>query len=226
MTIKSTVQPIINNLYEAKVVYEKWQITGIAETSKDAEKKVLKLLKREVEIHYEQLEQSKGALELVDKEVLKVFKMPISQLANAAEHYFLSETPNLDNSIGWGPNGLELLGKVRVTKKQLERITEFTEDPRFDGYKISKNNCEHFANYVYCGLHYSSQQEENGLKNIASKAIEYVQPTQSLAEIINQNISDCLQNNLRKAKLESFYDEYCNICKMKGFDELLLVLDR
>ena len=63
--------------------------------------------------------------------------------------------------------------------------------------------------------------EENGLKNIASQAIEIIQPTRSLAEIINQNISDCLQKNLRKAKLEIFYEEYCNFCNMKGFDELL-----
>lgn len=221
MRIKSTVRPIINNLYEAKVVYEKWQITGIAETIRDAEKKVLKLLKREVEINYEQLERSKGTLEMVDKEVLKIFKMPISQLANAAEHYFLSETPDLDNSLGWGPNGLELRGKVRVTKKQLERITEFIEDPRFDGYKISKNNCEHFANYIYSGLHYSSQQEENRFKKIASKIIEYKQPTQSSAEIINQNISNCLQSNLKKAKLIHFKEEYSKLCKTKGFDELI-----
>lgn len=221
MRIKSTVKLIINNLYEAQVIYEKWQITGIAETIKDAEKKVLKLLRREVEIHYEQLERSQRSLELADKEVLKVFKMPISQLANTAEHYFLSETPGLDNSIGWSPNGLELRGRVRVTKKQLQRIREFTEDSRFDGYKIYKNNCEHFANYVYCGLHYSSQQEENRLKSTASKVIEYVQPTQNLAENINHNISDCLKKNLRKANLESFYKEYINLCTRKGFDELL-----
>lgn len=218
MRINSIVKPIINNLFEAKVVYKKWQITGIAETIEDAEKKVLQLLKREVEMQHEQLERSQGLLILVDQEVLKVFKMPIPQLANVAEHYFLSETPGLDNSIGWGPNGLELRGKVKVTKKQWERIKEFTEYSR---YKISQNNCEHFANYVYCGLHYSSQQNENRFKSIASQAIEYVQPTQSLAENINQNISDYLQKNLSKANLESFYQEYSNYCNRKGFYELL-----
>ncbi|MGK7935443.1 MAG: hypothetical protein AB4206_06515 [Xenococcaceae cyanobacterium] len=57
MKITLTVKPIINNLYEAKVIYEKWQITGIAETSNNAEKKVLKFLKQEVTINYEELAQ-------------------------------------------------------------------------------------------------------------------------------------------------------------------------
>ncbi|MGK7935444.1 MAG: lecithin retinol acyltransferase family protein [Xenococcaceae cyanobacterium] len=100
-------------------------------------------------------------------------------------------------------------------------MKQFTEDPRFGRYNISKNNCEHFANYVCYGLHYSSQQEENRLKNLASIPISYIQPTQSLAENINQNISDWLQNNLKKAKLESFDDEYRHLCSIKGFDELL-----
>ncbi len=42
-----------------------------------------------------------------------------------------------------------------------------------------------------------------------------------IAETINQNISNYLQKNLRKAKLESFYQEYINLCISKGFDELL-----
>ena len=50
MNIKSTVKPIINNLFSAEVSWESLKATAIGKSAKDAEIKALALLKREVEI--------------------------------------------------------------------------------------------------------------------------------------------------------------------------------
>jgi hypothetical protein len=61
------------------------------------------------------------AFKLVESSVLRVFKLPIRQLAGLADHYYLAETSGLCNSVGWGSIGLELHGEVRVTLQELER---------------------------------------------------------------------------------------------------------
>ena len=53
--------------------------------------------------------------EIVDTSVLQVFKIQIVELAGLADHYYLSQTPSLYNSLGWGANGLELRGLVKIT---------------------------------------------------------------------------------------------------------------
>ncbi|HBR73302.1 MAG TPA: hypothetical protein DEA78_06165, partial [Cyanobacteria bacterium UBA11159] len=59
------------------------------------------------------------------------------------------------NSVGLGPTGLELRGRVKVTQPEIDRIERFMAAAR---YNIAINNCEHFANYVVYGLNLSSQQ--------------------------------------------------------------------
>ena len=46
--------------------------------------------------------------EIVEPSLLKVYKIPINELAVFADHYYLAETPNLSNSVCWGAMGLEL----------------------------------------------------------------------------------------------------------------------
>jgi hypothetical protein len=63
--------------------------------------------------------------EVVESTVLKVFKTPIYELAGLADHYYLAETPDSHNSIGWGVGGLELQGTVKITPDELERVGKF-----------------------------------------------------------------------------------------------------
>lgn len=84
--------------------------------------------------------------EVVESSVLKVCKTPLQSLAGLADHYYLSETTNLYHSVGWGPTGLELRGRVRITAKEMERVKKFMAAAK---YSIAVNNCEHFANYSH-----------------------------------------------------------------------------
>lgn len=84
-------------------------------------------------------------IELVSSSVLKVFKIPIDSLVGLADHYYLSETSGLHNSIGWGSNGIELRGTVRMTQQEVERMERFLQASK---YSIATHNCEYFANYV------------------------------------------------------------------------------
>jgi hypothetical protein len=63
--------------------------------------------------------------EVVESSVLKVCQVPIQELAGFADHYYLAETANLYNSVGWGASGLELQGVIRITPKELERVKRF-----------------------------------------------------------------------------------------------------
>jgi hypothetical protein len=118
--------------------------------------------------------------EVVELSALNIYKISIHRLAGLADHYFLSELDMMTNSVGWGPNGLELQGKVRVTSPELERIARFMAVAKYD---ISLNNCEHFANYVLHGLNFSSQQH-SWWKSLGANVIGVLQPTQSISEII------------------------------------------
>ena len=75
--------------------------------------------------------------ELVQSSILKIFKVPLKELGGFADHYYLSETVNLHDSIGWGPDGLELRGKVRITPQEFERIDRFLT--------VAKYNIQRFA---------------------------------------------------------------------------------
>jgi hypothetical protein len=156
--------------------------------------------------------------ELLELSVLRMHKICIHELADLADHYFLSEFNSLDDSVGWGPSGLELRGKVRVTSQEMERINKFMEVAK---YHISLNNCEHFANYVLHGLNFSSQQYVCW-KNLGSVIISLLQPTQSVGENYNsymgEQISGILNENLRRAKIDRANRDRIEFWKARGID--------
>lgn len=156
--------------------------------------------------------------QLSDSSHLKLLKLPIRTLAGLADHYYLSESPGFHDSVGWGPQGLELRGTVKVTPQQMERIERFMATAR---YSIAFNNCEHFANYVLHGLNLSSQQHV-WWKNLGSEIISFLQPTQSQREnlntYVNQQASEILQENLRQAKIERANRERIEFWKSRGIE--------
>lgn len=138
--------------------------------------------------------------EIVESSVLKVFKKPIQEFVGLADHYYLAETPSSCNSLGWGPNGLELRGTIKITEQELERVERFMLSAR---YSIAVNNCEHFANYVLYGINLSSQQY-TWWKCLGAEVISFLQPVQSKRANYNslmaQQISEVFKENLRQAR--------------------------
>jgi hypothetical protein len=139
---------------------------------------------------------------VVESSVLKIRKIPIKELVGFADHYYLSETPGLDYSVGWGSNGLEFHGVVSVTPEELDRINKFISAAK---YNIAINNCEHFANYVFYGINLSSQQH-TWWKCLSADIISLLQPAQSISENYNsfmsQQIAEVLNESLRQAKID------------------------
>ena len=155
-------------------------------------------------------------LEVVDITVLKVCKIRIAVLAGLADHYFLSEQNDLDHSVGWGPAGLEIRGRVRVTESEQQRIDRFVAAARYD---IAMNNCEHFANYVAHGLALSSQQHI-WWKDLSAKTIRILQPTQdkhcNISDAIGREVADVLNENLRQAKIRKAKQERIAFWEARG----------
>lgn len=155
---------------------------------------------------------------LVPTSVLQVRKLPIQTLAGLADHYYLSETPSLDNSLGWGPAGLELRGIVRITEAEMSRVEEFLNA---HCYNINIYNCEHFANYVLYGLPLSSQRNTPH-KNLGSFLLSLIQPTNSIREnkneIICQQAADILNENLRQAKIQRANEERIRFWAERGVE--------
>jgi Lecithin retinol acyltransferase len=139
---------------------------------------------------------------VVESSALRVFKMPIQEIPGFADHYYLSETFGLDNSVGWGVRGTELQGVVSVTPEELDRINKFISAAK---YNIAINNCEHFANYVLYGINLSSQQHI-WWKGLSADVISLLQPAQSISEnynsFLSQQIAEVLNEKLRQAKID------------------------
>lgn len=156
--------------------------------------------------------------ELVETSVLQVFKVPIRELAGCADHYYLAETASLHNSLGWGPDGLELRGIVRITPGELKRVERFMSVAQ---YNIALNNCEHFANYVLYGINLSSQQSL-WWKSLGASVISLLQPVQSVrgihSKLIQQQLAEVLNENLRQAKIEQANRERIEFWKTRGID--------
>lgn len=154
--------------------------------------------------------------EIASSSVLKIFKTAI--LPGLADHYYLAEYEDSPNSLGWGPNGLELKGLVRVTQQELERVEQFISAAQ---YSIEIHNCEHFANYVLYGINLSSQQYLCW-KSLGAGVISRLQPVQSIRSnynhIMGQQISDVLQENLRQAKIDQANRRRIEFWKSKGID--------
>jgi len=153
---------------------------------------------------------------IVPDSVLTVHKSPITTLAGLADHYYLSETPGLENSLGWGAKGLEIRGTTRITEAEVARVEEFLNAHR---YNINAHNCEHFANYVLYGLPLSSQQNTPH-KNLGSFLLSLIQPAQSIREnrneIIRQQTADILNENLRQAKIKRANEERIRFWAERG----------
>lgn len=158
------------------------------------------------------------SFQVVESSVLKVCKMRIKLLAGLADHYYLAEAADFRNSVGWGPNGLELQGLVRITPTEFERVEQFMEAAK---YSIAVNNCEHFANYVLYGLNLSSQKNL-WWKSLGAEVISILQPVQGVGENHNtfmaQQIADVLSENLRQAKIEKANQERIDFWKSRGVD--------
>jgi len=156
--------------------------------------------------------------EVVEVSVLKVFKVPIQEFAGFADHYYLAENANLHNSVGWGPNGLELRGLVSITAQELERVEKFMSVAK---YSIAVNNCEHFANYVLYGINLSSQQH-TWWKCLGAEAISLLQPVQGPRDNYNsfmsQWVAKVLNKSLRQAKIEQANQERIEFWKTRRID--------
>ncbi|MCP9815196.1 hypothetical protein KBY76_00765 [Synechococcus sp. GreenBA-s] len=146
-------------------------------------------------------------LEVVGISVLQVCKIKITVLARLADHYFLSEHNSLDHSVGWGPAGMEIRGRVRVSKIEQQRIERFVAAARYD---IAVNNCEHFAYYVVHGLALSTQQH-TWWKDLSAKTIRILQPTQSkrsnISDAIGREVGNVLNENLRQSRIRNANQE-------------------
>jgi hypothetical protein len=155
-------------------------------------------------------------IEIVEISVLQVCKIKIAVLASLADHYFLSEKNDLDHSIGWGPAGLEIRGRVRVTNSEQERIDRFVCAARYD---IAMNNCEHFANYVAHGLALSTQQH-TWWKDLSAKTIRILQPIQdkksNISDSIGREVADVLNENLRQAIIRKANQERNSFWEDRG----------
>lgn len=138
----------------------------------------------------------------VDRSVLKVFTIPITISLGLADHYYLSETEGLSNSLGWGPTGIELQGEVKITQEELERVEQFMMAAK---YNIAINNCEHFANYVLHSINLSTQQHI-WWKELSAEVISSLLSVNSKSKNINQAVeylaANILNENLRLAKIE------------------------
>jgi hypothetical protein len=156
--------------------------------------------------------------ELVESSVLQIFKAPIKELVGFVDHYYLAETANRDNSMGWGPSGLELQGLVKVTEKERDRLEEFMSVAK---YNIAVNNCEHFANYVLFGLKLSSQQH-TWWKCRGAEFVSLIQPVQSVGDNYNsffgQKIAEVLKKDLKQMRLEQANQERIEFWKSRGID--------
>ncbi|MFB2836799.1 hypothetical protein [Floridanema evergladense] len=158
------------------------------------------------------------AFQIVEFSVLKVFKVRIPELFGLADHYYLAEDTNFENSVGWGSTGLELRGNVRVTAQEVERIENFMAVAK---YSIAINNCEHFANYVLHGINLSSQQN-TWWKCLGAEIVSRLQPVQSIGSnyhtFMGQQIANVLNENLRQAKIEQANRERIEFWKSRGVD--------
>ena len=131
---------------------------------------------------------------------------------------YLSQTPSLYNSLGWGANGLELRGLVKITLQEFERMERFMLVAK---YNIAVNNCEHFANYVLHGINLSFQQYM-WWKYLGAEVISLLQPVQNVRDnynsFINQQIADVLNENLRQAKIDKANQARIEFWKSRGIE--------
>lgn len=104
-----------------------------------------------------------------------IYHIPIKTTAGLAHHYFISSDGTFENSIGWGPKGIEYKGKGAIlTSEQQQRLETYPE--KFGEYNIYSNNCEMFAWYVVTGKRYSRQTQTHYHTAVGAKIISLEQP--------------------------------------------------
>ncbi|KKD38266.1 NC domain-containing protein [Limnoraphis robusta] len=141
-----------------------------------------------------------------------IYSIPIATTAGIARHFFISADGTFENSIGWGPKGIEFQGQpLDLTPEQEQRLDEYSE--KFGEYNIYSNNCEMFAWYILTGKRYSGQTQERIHTAVGAIAISAVQPIltvrgmkyyqyeQAIIRRLNEDNEELKQ--ARKQKLES-----------------------
>ncbi|MGC9525803.1 MAG: NC domain-containing protein [Limnospira sp.] len=145
-----------------------------------------------------------------------IYHIPIQTTMGWAHHYFLSSDGTFENSIGWGPKGIEYKGEGAIlTEIQQKRAEEYPK--KFGEYNICHNNCEMFAWYVVLGKHYSGQTQEVPHLAVAAKIISYGQPVltvrgmeayqweQAIAKKLNEDLENARRERWKQAQLERYY---------------------
>lgn len=138
-----------------------------------------------------------------------IYSISIDSTLGIARHYYLSKDGNFNNSVGWGPAGVEWKGKVNLTEEELKRVNEYTD--KFGFYNIHSNNCEMFAWYVKTGKRYSGQTEELRVTKFGAALVSFVQPVHTVRSIkyleIEKAIIANLQANLDEVKRRKLLEE-------------------
>ncbi|NEP89416.1 MAG: NC domain-containing protein [Okeania sp. SIO2C2] len=139
-----------------------------------------------------------------------IYSIAIESTAGIARHYFISSDGTFENSIGWGPLGIEYQGKeAELTVEQEQRACEYLH--KFGKYNIHTNNCEMFAWYVITGRHYSRQTQEKIHTAIGAKIVSLVQPVLTPREIVNYQYEKAIvrkfNEDLEKVKLTRLKSE-------------------
>ncbi len=132
-----------------------------------------------------------------------IYSVAIESTAGIARHYFISSDGTFENSIGWGPQGIEYQGKgAQLTVEQEQRASEYLH--KFGKYNIHTNNCEMFAWYVITGRRYSGQVQEKLHTAIGAKMVSLVQPVLTAREMVNHQYEQAIvrrfNEDLEKAK--------------------------
>lgn len=141
--------------------------------------------------------------------MVSIYSIPIDSTLGIARHYYLSKDGNFNNSVGWGPSGVERNGTVELTEKELQRVHEYAD--LFGQYNIHSNNCEMFAWYVKTGQRYSGQTEEMIITKFGAALVQIVQPVHTVRSIkyleIEKSIVDHLEGNLQKIKQKKLIEQ-------------------
>lgn len=155
---------------------------------------------------------------LVEHSTLQICKFRLKETLGLAYHYYLSEKQVFTQSHGWGPTGLEVYGRVRVTAKELERVEQFIAAA---SYSIAANNCEHFAKYVKYGLPLSGQMDR-WWKELGADLIAMLQPTQgktgNISDYVGKQASNVFQENLRQARIDHANKERRDFWMRRGIE--------
>lgn len=140
-----------------------------------------------------------------------IYHIPIQTTAGLAHHYFISSDGTYENSISWGPKGIEYKGiGVTLTPIQQKRLEEYPE--KFGEYNIYSNNCEMFAWYVVTGKRCSGQTQAHSHTAIGAKIISFGQPVlkvrgmeayqweQAIAKKLNEDLENARRERWQEAQ--------------------------